>query len=68
MEVIQKLFPEAKLFDDENAKKPLFDEVMGTASVRQRILAGDSAEAIVADWKPEMDEFMKIRAKYLYYE
>ena len=67
MEVIQKLYPEAGLFTDEKAKKSLFDEVLGTDSIRQRILAGDSAEAIIADYQPQVAEFKKLRQQHLIY-
>lgn len=67
MEAIQKLYPEARIFEDENALKPLFDEVMGTNSVRQRILAGDTAESIISDYRPAVDLFNAQRGPYLIY-
>ena len=68
MEVIQKLYPEAGLFTDEKAEKCLFDEVMGTLSVRTAILAGKSAKEITADWPAQMAAFETLRTPHLIYK
>jgi uncharacterized protein YbbC (DUF1343 family) len=67
MEVIQRLYPEQEVFSDEKAVRWLFDEVLGTRSIRDRILEGWSAEDIIAEYQPDVEKFMPIRAKYLIY-
>ena len=46
---------------------PFFDKLVGTAKVREAIVAGKSEEEIRATWKDVLDGFMKIRGKYLLY-
>jgi uncharacterized protein YbbC (DUF1343 family) len=43
------------------------DKVMGTASVREALERGDSADKIIAAFKPGLDEFAKQRAPFLLY-
>ncbi|MEZ4859119.1 MAG: DUF1343 domain-containing protein [Flavobacteriaceae bacterium] len=40
----------------------------GTAKLQQQIESGLSAEAIRESWKPQLNEFKKVREKYLIYE
>lgn len=68
MVTLQRLFPDSGLFTDEHAGRTLFDKVMGTDIVRQQVLAGASAEEILAGFEPALSEFMATRAKYLMYE
>jgi len=68
METIQRLYPEAGMFTDEKALRWLFDEVLGTLSIRTQILEGKTAEEIIAGYQPEVDEWMKLREKYLIYK
>lgn len=44
-----------------------FDRLMGTASVREALLRGESAESIVTGFKPGLDEFARTRAPFLLY-
>ncbi len=44
-----------------------FDKVMGTSSVREALLRGESVETIVAGFKPGLDEFARTRAPFLLY-
>lgn len=44
-----------------------FDKVMGTASVREALLRGDSFENIAASWQAGLDEFEKRRQPFLLY-
>ncbi len=44
-----------------------FDFLAGTDTLRKQILEGASSEEIKKSWKPEMETFKKIRAKYLLY-
>lgn len=45
-----------------------FDLLMGTDSVRKAILRGDSEESIRNSWQKELQDYRKIREKYLLYE
>jgi uncharacterized protein YbbC (DUF1343 family) len=45
-----------------------FDRVLGTSSVREALERGEPADKIVADFKPGLDEFAKLRAPYLLYK
>jgi len=44
-----------------------FEKLAGTDELRSMIRAGKSEEEIRASWKPELEDFMKIRARYLLY-
>lgn len=45
-----------------------FNRLAGTSKLREQIYAGWSAKEIRATWKPGIEEFKKIRQKYLLYE
>ncbi len=45
-----------------------FEKVAGTEQVRKDILAGKNEAQIRASWQKDLDDFMKIRAKYLIYK
>ena len=45
-----------------------FDLLMGTDSVRKAILRGDSEDSIRNSWQKELQNYRKIREKYLLYE
>lgn len=45
-----------------------FDLLMGTDSVRKAILRGDSEDSIRNSWQKELQDYRKIREKYLLYE
>lgn len=68
MEILHKLYPEDTPFTDEHAKRWLFDEVLGTDDIRQRILAGQSADEIIASYQDDYNAFLTMRAKYLIYD
>ena len=61
MEILHKLYPNDTPFTDEHAERWLFDEVLGTNDIRQRILAGDSAESIIASYQADLGAFMEMR-------
>jgi uncharacterized protein YbbC (DUF1343 family) len=44
-----------------------FDLLAGSATLRTQIMEGVSADAIRASWKPGLDKYKKLRAKYLLY-
>jgi len=43
------------------------DRDWGTDTLRAGLLAGKSADEIVAEWAPRLDEFKRLREKYLLY-
>lgn len=47
---------------------PFFDKLAGTARLRERIVAGDDEETVRATWRPGLEGFLKVRAKYLLYK
>ncbi len=49
-------------------KNLFFDKLAGTDELRKQIIAGKYAEEIKASWKSDLDQFQKIRAKYVIYE
>ncbi len=67
METIQKMYPEAGMFTDEKALRWLFDEVNGTLAIRTQILEGKTADEIVAGYQGDVEEWLKVREKYLIY-
>lgn len=67
MEILQRMYPEQGLFDPENPRAGMFNKVMGTASIRNRINAGNSADAIIADYQDDVAAFMEKRAQHLIY-
>lgn len=44
-----------------------FDKLAGTDELRKQIIAGKTEDEIRASWKPELDEYKKMRTKYLIY-
>lgn len=49
-------------------KNNFFDKLAGNSHLRRQIEQGMSAEDIRATWQPNIDNFLKIREKYLIYE
>jgi uncharacterized protein YbbC (DUF1343 family) len=45
-----------------------FDKLAGTDELRKQIIAGKSATEIKNSWKKDLENFQKIRAKYVVYE
>jgi uncharacterized protein YbbC (DUF1343 family) len=46
---------------------PYFDKLAGNSSLREQIIAGKNEEEIRASWQPGLEQFKKIRKKYLLY-
>lgn len=46
---------------------PYFDKLAGNTTLKEQIRSGMSEKEIKATWKPELDAFKVIRAKYLLY-
>lgn len=51
-----------------NGKKLWIDQLAGTSELRTQIEAGWSEERIKATWQKDLEEFKKVRAKYLIYQ
>ncbi len=49
-------------------KNLFFDKLAGTDELRKQMVAGKSAVEIKNSWKGDLDNFQKIRAKYVMYE
>jgi uncharacterized protein YbbC (DUF1343 family) len=60
--MLQKLYPNEFKFRDDS-----FDRLVGDRSIRQKIMNGIPAEAIIQSYQNELNDFKKIRAKYLLY-
>jgi uncharacterized protein YbbC (DUF1343 family) len=45
-----------------------FDKLAGTDKLRRQIIAGKSADEIRKSWQSDIENFLKIRKKYLLYE
>ncbi len=53
--------------EDFFLKNNFFDKLAGTDALRKDIIAGKTAAEIHASWQPGLEEFRKIRSKYLLY-
>jgi uncharacterized protein YbbC (DUF1343 family) len=51
-----------------NGKKLWIDQLSGTADLRKQIEAGWTEEQIKATWQKDLEDFKKVRAKYLIYK
>jgi uncharacterized protein YbbC (DUF1343 family) len=60
---VRDLFPRAI----DVSKVAELDRDWGTDSLRQALLAGKPADAILAQWTPRVAEFVSLRKKYLLY-
>ena len=49
-------------------KNGFIDKLAGTSMLRKQIMAGKSEEEIRASWQPALDQFKKVRARYLLYD
>ena len=59
-----KRVPKGKFFLRNN----FFDKLAGNGDLRKQLEKGMSEEEIRTTWQPALDEFMKIREKYLIYK
>ena len=57
-------YPEFKIPKDRYSR---FDSAMGTSTVREALLKGDSAREIWEQWESALKEFSVVREKYLLY-
>ena len=63
MEMYRRV-PKGKFFQKSN----FFEKLAGNDDLRKQISSGMSEEEIRATWQPALDEFKKIREKYLIYK
>ena len=67
-----KLFPEKDKFfilpKSGKMEESFFNKLAGNNDLWQQIVAGKSEEEIRKSWEPKLNEFKKIRKKYLLYE
>ena len=63
MEMYRRV-PQGKFFQKSN----FFEKLAGNGELRRQIESGMSEEEIRATWQPALDEFKKIREKYLIYK
>ena len=42
--------------------------LLGSKSTVERLALGDSPEAVIRDWTPDLDKFRAVREKYLLYD
>ncbi len=63
MEMYRRV-PQGKFF----LKNNFFEKLAGNGDLRKQIESGMSEEEIRATWQPALDEFKKIREKYLIYK
>ncbi|HAP36402.1 MAG TPA: DUF1343 domain-containing protein [Bacteroidetes bacterium] len=69
IETLIKLYPEKNPFSiADSDRNAMFDKVAGTDDVRKKLTDGVTASTIITSWKNSIDEFMKVRKKYLLYE
>lgn len=61
--LMKEKLPEQNFF----SRPQWFDLLMGTDQVRKGILTGKTEEQIRAEWRPELERYRKMRAKYLLY-
>ena len=58
-------YPEFKIPKDRYER---FDQAMGTSTVREALLKGDSAREIWERWESDLEKFTEVRKKYLLYK
>jgi uncharacterized protein YbbC (DUF1343 family) len=66
-----KLFPDKENFfikpKSGNMDESFFNKLAGNATLMQQIQSGNSEQDIRKSWQPKLNEFKKIRKKYLLY-
>jgi len=60
--LMYKLYPDKGRFF-----KPMMDRLAGTATIKEKLLAGIPYKEIEAEWEPAIAQFKTIRKKYLLY-
>lgn len=62
---MQAMYPDDFAFLD--GEPPFFDRLAGNGWLRQAVIAGESADAIVARWQSDLQQFETLRQRYLLY-
>src|SRR5690606_1194108 len=62
LHALYKLYPEQLEW-----REGRMDGLWKTASVREQILAGETPQAIIAQWESELEYFRQVREQYLLY-
>lgn len=62
IEILHKFYPEQFVL-----YKPRMGRTFGNNDLYEKILAGESAATIISDYQNELEQFIKIREKYLLY-
>jgi len=57
------MYPDKFEFKEEH-----FDRLCGTSKIRKAIVEGADLSELKKSWKKDLDEFRKIRKKYLLYK
>jgi uncharacterized protein YbbC (DUF1343 family) len=57
-----------KLYGDKFVLPEGFDVLAGRSYIREMLFSREPVEKIVEKWQPELQEFLKIRKKYLLYD
>jgi len=66
---LRDAYPQRKLLPpDTSSKWAMFNKVCGGERIKTMLLAGRSYEEIVADWQPELRQYVSRREDYLLYE
>jgi uncharacterized protein YbbC (DUF1343 family) len=65
VKAIHGMYPDK--FEFRSGAPSFFDQLAGTDTVRKGILDGKAVSEIEAQWQPELDAFMQLRARYLIY-
>ncbi len=68
MEALRKLYPEKDIFaiaDSDRIK--MFDRVNGTDKIRKMMMDGKTTRELLAGCESELEQFKKLREKYLIY-
>jgi uncharacterized protein YbbC (DUF1343 family) len=69
LQAIHQLYPDQPFLGtlQDAGKKDMFEKAAGTDKIRRAILQGQSAEQIIAEYTPALNQFKETRKKYLLY-
>jgi uncharacterized protein YbbC (DUF1343 family) len=62
-----KNFPKSELFFNGKGETQFFDKLAGTNLLRQQLAAGKTEVEIRQSWQPALEDYKKLRARYLLY-
>lgn len=69
LQAIHQLYPDQPFLGtlQDAGKKDMFEKAAGTDKIRRAILQGQSAEQIITEYTPALNQFKETRKKYLLY-